>query len=45
LEGKTKVWYEGFLFGGEDLVGWEELSKGLVWDLTAKKMWSRNSTD
>jgi len=23
------VWYEGFLFGEEDLTGWEEFTKGL----------------
>ena len=23
------MWYEGFLFGEEDLTGWEEFTKGL----------------
>jgi hypothetical protein len=29
LKSKIEVWYEGFLFGEEDLAGWEEFTKGL----------------
>jgi hypothetical protein len=35
LEGKIKVWYRGFLFGGEDLV----VGKNLVKDLYG--IWQR----
>jgi hypothetical protein len=43
LESKVEVWYERFLFGGEDLAWWEEFSKGLVLDLAIESKWSRNS--
>lgn len=44
LEGKVKLWYEGFLLDGDDLVNREEFIRAICMSFDLEIIWWKNST-